>query len=140
MTDLEHTLLACGLPPSYCDLVVDAVEERNARTVRSQAGHLLHLIFLRIDRDSVAGCALRRALGFSGGISLTRAAKDFCVSKQYLEELQSELEAKLGDLSFLAQQDRGRAALEPGPRDAMDHLVADESEPEPIEPAVEGQQ
>jgi hypothetical protein len=106
MTDLEQKLTDRGFSPDDITTIVDVIEEQDAGTARQQAAQLLHLVFIRVGRDSAAGCALRRALGFSGGLSLARAAGDFLVSKQYLEDLQSKLEAQLGDLSFLARQAR----------------------------------
>jgi hypothetical protein len=113
MTHLEEQLIARGLPEDDVTFVVELVEETNAALARAQAAHLLRLIFLRVERDSAAGCALRRALGFSGGVSLARAAKDFCVTKQYLDSLQAALEEKLGPLSFLAAGAREASATPP---------------------------
>jgi len=102
MTDIEQALTDHGFSSEDVTFIVDLINDRNANEARSQAAQLLHVIFLRVDKDSIAGCALRRALGLSGGVSLARAAKDFCVTKQYLEDLQSELQARVGDLSFRA--------------------------------------
>ena len=100
MTDIEQTLTDRGFSPDDINFVIDLIEDRNGAAARRQAGQLIHVIFLRVEKDSVAGCALRRALGFSGGVSLARAAKDFCVTKQYLEDLQSDLEGKVSGLSL----------------------------------------
>jgi hypothetical protein len=100
MTDLEQALIDRGLPADDVTYIADLVEASQAAIARAQAGQLLHLIFLRVGRDSAAGCALRRALGFSSDTSLARAAREFCVSKQYLHDLQTGLEAQLGPLRF----------------------------------------
>ena len=100
MTELENLLSDRGLADEDVTFIVDYVEHHQAGMAREQAAQLIKLIFLRIGRDSPAGMALRRALGFSGGASLARAAKDFCVSKQYLHDLQSELAKDLGNLAF----------------------------------------
>lgn len=106
MINIEQQLLDRGISPEDVTFIVDLLEDKTAEAARRQAAHLLTVIFLRVERDSVAGCALRRALGFSGGVSLSRAARDFVVSKQYLEDLQAKLEDQLGDLSFLSRQAR----------------------------------
>lgn len=117
MTDLESQLIDRGLSAEDVTYVVDLIENRSAEFARSQAARLLHVIFLRVERDSAAGCALRRGLGFSSDASLARAARDFCVSKQYLHDLQLKLEAQLGELSFLAkgarEDDAGRGVTGP---------------------------
>ena len=100
MTDIEQTLTDRGFSPEDINFVIDLIEDRNGAEARRQAAQLLHVIFLRVEKDSVAGLALRRALGFSGGVSLARAAKDFCVTKQYLEDMQSDLEARLNGLGL----------------------------------------
>lgn len=100
MTELEQALIDRGLDPEDVTFVVDQVEGHNASATLNRAAQFIHLVFLRVGRDSPAGCALRRALGFSSEASLSRAANDFLVSKQYLHDLQCELEAQLGELSF----------------------------------------
>jgi hypothetical protein len=114
MTDLEQQLTERGFGPDDVTYIVDLMEDRQGTAARSQAAQLVRLIFLRVEKDSVAGCALRRALGFSGGVSLSRAAKDFCVTKQYLEDLQSELEGKLGALAFIMREVRAAAVPSDG--------------------------
>lgn len=71
-----------------------------------KAAAFLHLVFLRIGRDSAEGCALRRALGFSSEKSFAKAADDFVVTEEYLGRLHAQLQAKLGDLSFLSKRRR----------------------------------
>lgn len=110
MTNLEQQLIDRGITADDVTFIVDLVEADQADLARAQAAHLIQLIFLRVERDSAAGCALRRALGFSSEASLSRAAKEFCCSKQYLHDLQSDLEEKLGSLSFLAGHARAHAA------------------------------
>jgi len=82
---------------------------------RSKAAALLHLVFLRVGRDSTAGCALRRALGFSSAKDLKRAAEAFCVPPSYLDRIQRSLEGQLGDLSFLAKHERGASGRQAKP-------------------------
>lgn len=100
MTELETLLSERGLSDEDVTFIVDYVEQHHAELARGFASQLLKLVFLRIGRDSPYGMALRRALGFSGGASLARAAKDFCVSKQYLHDLQTEVAKDLGNLAF----------------------------------------
>lgn len=122
MTDHEEQLQGLGLDTEQVTAVVDIMERETSRIALAQAAQLLHVIFLRVERDSTYGCALRRALGFSSGESLARAAKAFGVSKQYLHNLQTELEQQLGqDLCFISRQARERPAIEnerPAPRPA----------------------
>ena len=107
MIDLEQRLSDRGFSPEDVTYIVDLFEEDQADEIRRAAARLVCAIFLRVEKDSAAGCALRRALGFSGGVSLSRAAKDFCVSKQYLETLQSEIERQLGqELTFMSRAAR----------------------------------
>lgn len=106
MNDLEQKLNDQGFSHEDIVLITDLVDERDGETARAQAAEFLHRVFLRVEKDSAAGCALRRALGFSGENSLERAAKDFCVKKQYLHTLHLDLEMKLGDLAFLSRAAR----------------------------------
>lgn len=71
------------------------LEQALAERALPYAGELLHRIFVRVDRDSVAGRALARALGATNDQSLERAARDFGVSKQYLHRLEQQLRARL---------------------------------------------
>lgn len=106
METLEQILTERGLAPDDVTFVVDLINERNAEFAQQQAAQLVKLVFLRVEKDSAAGCALRRALGFSGGVSLARAARDFLITKQALECMQAKLESQLGPLSFLSREAR----------------------------------
>jgi hypothetical protein len=128
MTDLRDAIEAMGYSRVEALEILDVVE-RNAAAEReairveceiARAAELIRLIFLRVDRDSPAGCALRRALGFSGGASFAKAAKDFGVSKQYLHTLQAELEQKLGPLAFLSAAERAARHASTGPSQASE--------------------
>ncbi len=96
---IETALTGRGCTP---DQIREAVElvgcEVESRAIPRMA-EVLHRIFLRLDRDSVAGRALSRALGFTNGQSLGRAARDYGMSKQYLHKLESALAAKLRDVA-----------------------------------------
>lgn len=116
MNNLEQKLSDQGFSHEDVVLITDIVDERDGETARAQAAEFLHRVFLRVEKDSAAGCALRRALGFSGENSLERAAKDFCVKKQYLHTLHLDLEMKLGELAFLS-----RAAREEKNESAKSH-------------------
>ena len=112
MTDFEQQLLDRGFSKEDITFIGDLLEDDHAAAARAQAAQLLHRIFLRVGRDSAAGCALRRALGFSSDVSLARAASDFVVTKQYLHDLQGDLEAQLGPLSFVSRANSARQAAD----------------------------
>jgi hypothetical protein len=106
MTETEQQLSDRGFSADDINFIIDLLDDKTGAAARAHASRLLCLIFLRVEKDSAVGCALRRALGFSNGVSLARAARDFVVSKQYLEDLQARLEEQLGELSFLSRQAR----------------------------------
>jgi hypothetical protein len=118
LTALETDLLGRGFTSDQVATVTELVNHREFSDVPNidditarRAAELIRVIFLRVERDSPAGCALRRALGFSGGVSFARAAADFGVSKQHLHNLQEQIEAQLGhELTFLAKQRRAAEA------------------------------
>lgn len=94
----EDQLAELGLTPQQIDAVLELIEQRALALATPRAAEFLRRVFLRVDRDSVAGRALSRALGFTDDISLARAAKAFCVSKQYLHVLEDDLRARLAGL------------------------------------------
>lgn len=108
MTALEEALRERGFDDSEITDIVEVFEQHQAGANDgiAPAAEFLRLVFLRVEKDSPVGCALRRALGLSGGASFRRAAADFCVTKQHLHALQTELEAKLGTLRL------GNAAID----------------------------
>ena len=91
---IKENLEDMGLTESQVIAVEQLFEQTCRREALYYASELIHRIFLRVDRDSVVGRALARALGFTNDVSLARAAKAFEVSKQYLHRIQSEIEAK----------------------------------------------
>lgn len=94
---IKEKLEDIGLTEAQVDQVEALIEERAKGEALHYASELLHRMFLRVDKDSVMGRALSRALGFTSDVSLARAANAFGVSKQYLHRIQGEVEAKLGD-------------------------------------------
>lgn len=95
MTMIKEKLEDIGLTEAQIEQV-EALIEANARAeALHYAAELLHRMFLRVDKDSVIGRALSRALGFTSDESLARAASAFGVSKQYLHRIQGEVEAKV---------------------------------------------
>lgn len=97
MTD-EQRIIELGLKPEQIDAVLHLLEERARDLATPRAAEFLRRVFLRADRDSVAGRALARALGFTDDISCERAAKAFCVSKQYLNLMENELRQRLAGI------------------------------------------
>ncbi len=96
---IEEELKKSGFTDRQVAAIIDVVDaELDARALPRMV-EVLHRIFLRVDRDSITGRALSRALGFTSDQSLGRAARDFGVSKQYLHKVQSELEIKLRDVA-----------------------------------------
>lgn len=94
----EEELEDMGLSSEQIACIVALMERRAQSEAVIYAGELIHRVFLRVDRDSVAGRALSRALGFTSDESLARAAKAFGVSKQYLHRIQAEIESKVDDM------------------------------------------
>lgn len=96
--DTTEKLEEIGLTPSQVESVNAIIEDQATERALPYAAELLHRIFVRVDRDSVVGRALARALGFTDHHSLERAAKDFGVTKQYLHRMQSEIKTRLAKL------------------------------------------
>lgn len=94
---IKEKLEDIGLTESQIAEVESLIEENARSEALRYASELLHRMFLRVDRDSVVGRALSRALGFTSDESLARAARAFGVSKQYLHRIQGEVEAKLSE-------------------------------------------
>ena len=82
------------------------LEDDAEKQAMERAAQLLYLVFLRVGRDSAAGCALRRALGCSSLESVEQAAEQFGVKPGQLRSLQATLESQLGELSFLSKRER----------------------------------
>jgi hypothetical protein len=97
---LVDQLSLLGIPPDQMPRVANLIDASIEARKFAAAAELLHRIALRLDRDSIHGRALARALGFVVLQPLASAAADFCVSKQYLHRLQTELEARLGELRY----------------------------------------
>lgn len=118
MNDFSATLAARGFTSQQIGTILEILQDRDPRElsdleaiVSRRTADLIRVIFLRVERDSAAGCALRRALGFSDNRPLSAAAADFGVSKQHLHNLQEEIETKLGtDLTFIARAQRAALA------------------------------
>src|SRR4051812_5790632 len=104
---IEEQLEDLGLNEEQLAGVVAAYDAEAQQRGLRFAAELLHRILLRVDRDSVAGRALARAMGATNEDSLERAAAAFGVSKQYLHRLQSEIEAKLRDMGATAPRGNG---------------------------------
>lgn len=103
---IEDELAAMGYGPEQISEIADLVDRELDQRALPRMAEVLHRIFLRVDRDSIAGRALSRALGFTNEQSLERAARDFGVSKQYLHLLEAKLAAQLRGLDD--QAGRGR--------------------------------
>ncbi len=95
---IEETLHDRGYTPAQVAEITTIVDAAHAELSHDAVKTVLLRVFMRVDRDSVAGRALARALGFTGDQSLARAAKDFGVSKQYLHRLEEEIRLRLGKL------------------------------------------
>lgn len=104
MTPEEQIEEIFGLSPTPRQTArfYDLIETKSREEALPYSAHFLQMVFQRVDRDSVAGRALARGLGFSTAFSLERAAADFGVSRQYLHRLQGEIEMRLGPLNARA--------------------------------------
>lgn len=120
MSDLRDKIEAIGYSRAEAEELLDVFSSHAEQAIQDElvlarAAELIRLIMLRVERDSAAGCALRRALGFSGGASFAKAAKDFGCSKQHLHTLQMRLEGQLGPLAFMSRAERDARAASTGP-------------------------
>lgn len=95
---IEEQLEAKGYSPEEVREIMMIVDAARTELSRDATSTVLRRILIRLDRDSVAGRALARALGFTSEKSLAGAAEAFGVSKQYLHHLESNLRAQLRDL------------------------------------------
>lgn len=96
---IREIMEEAGIPESQIEAVEAACEAEWQDEAWRRTQEVVHRIFIRVGSDSVHGRALARALGFGSEVSLDRAARAFCVSKQYLHRVQGEIAAKLPGLA-----------------------------------------
>ncbi len=96
---IEDTLSAAGYSPEEIAELAPLLDRDREDRAIIIAGEFIHRVLLRLERDSLEGRALARALGFTNGRSLERAAGDFCVSKQYLQRIEAEYCVRLRGLA-----------------------------------------
>lgn len=95
-SDTEGQLIELGLAPGDVSAIGDLIEDMLRPVANEMVVELITKVFQSIGPDNPAGCALRRALGFSGGPSFRRAAKDMLLSEDQLVTLHARIEARIG--------------------------------------------
>lgn len=93
---LEGRLLHRGFTPGQVIEVTDLIEDKTRPAAIAQVAELVSRIMHAVGYDTAAGCALRRALGYSGGLSRRRAARDILIPEQQLQVIQLEIERHVG--------------------------------------------
>lgn len=96
---IRDQLEGIGLPAGKTAEIAKVVEDCLHAETMNFTKELLHRMMIRLDKDSIEGRALARALGFDFGRSLPEAARSFAVTKQYLHRIEWEFAGRLGDLA-----------------------------------------
>lgn len=92
---IDDKLLELGYTPEQVAEITALVDASHAELSRDAVATILRRLLVRLDKDSIAGRALARSLGFGSEQSLARAAGEFGVSKQYLHRLESDLRERV---------------------------------------------